>query len=147
MREIKVRFWDEVNHRFWYGEQEGESEAQETFQTYFENGRLIAVMWKPVSYGLKSVDDVIERELKGSEYTGLKDKNGKEIFEGDIVRISNHPFDGPIEVNRNYEVGYNSEMELCCGSWLLFRMRHYAEVIGNVFEHPELLEVKEAEKK
>ncbi|MCP1355049.1 YopX family protein [Aneurinibacillus migulanus] len=75
------------------------------------------------------------------QYTGLKDKNGKEIYEGDIVRISNHPFDGPIEVNRNYAVSYNSEMELCCGSWLLFRMRHYAEVIGNVFEHRELLEV------
>jgi uncharacterized phage protein (TIGR01671 family) len=142
MREIKFRFWDEVNKRFWYGGQEGESIGRETFQTYFKNGRLIAIIWESVSYGLKSVDDVAERELKISEYTGLKDRNGQEIYEGDIVKISDHPFEGSITINGNYEVGYNSEMELCCGSWLLFRMRHHAEVIGNIYENPELLEVE-----
>ncbi|MDV2683760.1 YopX family protein [Alkalihalophilus lindianensis] len=75
------------------------------------------------------------------QYTGLNDKNGTEVYEGDIVKISDHPFDSTtFGVNGNYEVGYNDQMELCCGSWLLPKMKHYAEVIGNIYEHPHLLE-------
>ncbi|MCI0767377.1 YopX family protein [Bacillus sp. TL12] len=69
----------------------------------------------------------------------MKDKNGKEIYEGDIVKISNHPFQGSIDIDGNYEVFYNEYMELSCGGWYLFRMRNWAEVIGNRFENPELL--------
>lgn len=73
--------------------------------------------------------------------TGLRDRNGKEIYEGDIIRIENHPFEGPMQINGNYEVGYNERMELCCGSWLLHRMLPYITVIGNIYENPNLLEV------
>jgi uncharacterized phage protein (TIGR01671 family) len=73
------------------------------------------------------------------QYVGLKDKNDKEIYEGDVVNISEHPFDKSIKINGNYEVGYNDVMELCAGSWLLYRVRHWCEVIGNIHEHPHLL--------
>ncbi|MGM9925190.1 MAG: YopX family protein [Bacillus sp. (in: firmicutes)] len=78
-------------------------------------------------------------EVELLQYTGLKDKNGKEIYEGDIVRVTDHPFEGAIRIDGNYEVGYNEQMELCCGSCLLFRMKHYCEVIGNIYENLELL--------
>ncbi|GIO00513.1 YopX family protein [Brevibacillus laterosporus] len=75
------------------------------------------------------------------QYTGLKDRNGKEIYEGDIVQQSDHPFNGLITINGNYEVGYNEQMGLCCGSWLLFRVKNDAEIIGNIYENPDLIHV------
>ena len=63
--------------------------------------------------------------------TGIKDKNGKKICEGDIVRVS---------------YGYNYEVrQFRTGAWWIGRDDLYAwadssEVIGNIHENPELLE-------
>ncbi|MMZ52774.1 YopX protein [compost metagenome] len=143
MREIKFRAWDKKKkvmfavHELKFDKHDLSLDFIQGYTGYDRDG------WTVEGNGIMRYANAPRYDLM--QYTGLKDKNGKEIYEGDIVRISNHPFDGPIEVNRNYAVSYNSEMELCCGSWLLFRMRHYAEVIGNVFEHPELLKVKEGD--
>ncbi|RAS90296.1 hypothetical protein A6E21_25905 [Bacillus cereus] len=108
----------EIKFRGWYGENIGMLEP--TF-----NGNINEIF---------NQEDVVYMQ-----YTGLTDKDGKEIYEGDIVKISGHPFQGSIDIDGNYEVGYNELMELCCGGWYLHRMRHWAEVIGNKFENPELL--------
>ena len=74
--------------------------------------------------------------------TGLKDKNGKEIFERDIVKMAKDVYSEPTyyEVVRHYGGAYRLESKQHgCELWL----RHTdCEVVGNVYENPELLEEK-----
>ena len=74
--------------------------------------------------------------------TGLVDKNGKEIFEGDIVKMSKDVYSEPTyyEVVRHYGGAYRLESKQHgCELWL----RHTdCEVVGNIYENPELLEDK-----
>lgn len=77
------------------------------------------------------------------EYTGLRDKNGKRIFEGDILRLAYHPekdviiewHDGRFNFrkrNQPKDYGYES---LCCVQNAVDRLK----VIGNIHDNPELL--------
>ena len=67
------------------------------------------------------------------QYTGLTDKNGARIFEGDIVKISN---DEIFEVK--YEDG-GFTAGLFLGDWDY----GHVEVIGNIYDNPELVEVEQ----
>jgi uncharacterized phage protein (TIGR01671 family) len=79
------------------------------------------------------------------QFTGLHDKNGKEIYEGDILRIE-HPYK-----DREYigEVVYEYYMFMVNGFYFThydnpsdaFEEMKYVEVIGNIYENPELLKV------
>lgn len=78
--------------------------------------------------------------------TGLKDKNGVEIFDGDIVAVENHPFQrkedsgAGIEIEGNYVVGWNQhDLTWCAGDLLLARLKPYVRVIGNIYENSEIL--------
>jgi len=90
------------------------------------------------------------------QYTGLKDKNGKEIYERDIVKINAHSYDFGFEKDRIGEIRF---LEGCFGFYKELSEKKYLfnelstefgygeleyyEVIGNIYENPELLEDKE----
>nr|DAK53947.1 MAG TPA: YopX protein [Caudoviricetes sp.] len=73
--------------------------------------------------------------------TALKDKNGKGIFEGDVVKVAKNIYSEPTyyEVVRHRGGAYRLESKQHgCELWL----RHTdCEIAGNIYENPELLEV------
>ena len=85
---------------------------------------------------------VSAEDLVLMQSTGLVDKNGKEIFEGDIVKMSKDVYSEPTyyEVVRHYGGAYRLESKQHgCELWL----RHTdCKVVGNIYENPELLEDK-----
>lgn len=80
------------------------------------------------------------------QYTGLKDKDGKKIFEGDIVKIEDD--DG----NTNFSDGGIGDVVFYRGIWYVsgevhnglydLERNYYVSVIGNIHDNPELLEAE-----
>jgi len=108
-REIKFRIWDKIN-RMWL---------------------------RCFNVNLFDIGDLPNVELM--QYTGLKDKNGKEIYEGDIVILNDAEEENRCVVKYKY------------GSYILIdgdlredlsnvESHKFLEVVGNIYENKNLLE-------
>lgn len=118
MREIKFRAWDKENNQ-WVNQNAVLPNWSDT--PYFN----VACIVGDETLELRSDENFI-----WCEYTGLKDKNGKEVFEGDIVRFKLFneatPCYWEVKIPNIYLAMKNEE-------------NHQIEVIGNLYQHPELL--------
>ena len=122
MREIKFRGFSVKENKFVYGD-------------FFKKG------WG-FKNGISAQGETGAWDIKDGtigQYTGLKDKNGNEIFEGDIVSYFRNEL--AVIVYRNGGVDIRSLSWRDCEP--LQRRLGEIEVIGNIYENPELLEEEE----
>jgi uncharacterized phage protein (TIGR01671 family) len=123
MRTIKFRAWNKVSEEM----------------TYFDFNSIIKKQ-----DALYSIHDEYCNSNVTMQYTGLKDKNGKEIYEGDILK-SNASYDRVFwnEDKWSFEVMKRHDIK---GGWIVGHISNglkiaaeYNEVIGNIYENPELI--------
>jgi uncharacterized phage protein (TIGR01671 family) len=120
MREIKFKAFDIQNKRFM------ECDSLEGLFAHYEN-----------------------RSIELMQFTGLYDKNGKEIYEGDIVKWSNEM--GFVVYHKEYgrfSVAWKTDLDNYLENGfhgtarLLKNEEDPLEIIGNIYENPGLLSIK-----
>ena len=133
MREIKFRAWDTI------GKQWLRITGFETAETDVSKGYTIFGK----GAGLFHDGDYVGSEgIILLQYTGLKDKNGKEIYEGDIVRF--HYKTGVYKIGTVVWNDLFGSWDIDCQDFVSYKSlgqyKSVSEVIGNIYENPELLE-------
>ncbi|RND64409.1 YopX protein [Lacticaseibacillus paracasei] len=109
---------------------------------YYENPRMLS--WEELLEQYDAID-MFQRDLMTlMQYTGLHDKNGREIYEGDVLDIGLRNQDGkPVIAPVSYETYAAGYVLDNGGNGIWQRLTEDCEVIGNIFENPELLEGKQ----
>ncbi len=141
MRKIKLRCWDNVSKKWVKPDIEFiPYQCSDNYKSMY-----LEVAWD--NNGLNTT-------IEFSQYTGLHDKNGKEIYEGDIIDTYNPEERGyPTPTGRGsvaqviYHIGKidfsdgDCDTDYCgfVSTWDYLAITSKCEVIGNIYENPELL--------
>jgi uncharacterized phage protein (TIGR01671 family) len=107
--------------------------------TEYEDAHILGYLdHRDSVYEIWKCAEPVDPETIG-QYTGMKDKNGTRIFEGDILNYPN---------SINYVVQWNNSQAKYCVRGIndedydeLYNLiESYTEIIGNIYDNPELLE-------
>ena len=137
-REIKFRAWDRLN--------------KEMIEVYAidntKKGATEENAYESKGYNEHGQKRFYLHNVDLMQFTGLLDKNGKEIYEGDIVhnikRLKNWEVKfhrqhvGFVMIRQENMKNYFSQFNVNFSDGEIYQC-DYIEVIGNIFEHPELL--------
>lgn len=146
MRPLKFRAWDKLQKKFLYPYPEGFDILGET--TCFD---LIGQQIKDFTPNLTTLDRL--NDIIIIQFTGIQDKYGKDVYEGDILKDTEFD-DDDFDISGYYPIIYDDKTCQFCidnsfkkdGSHLVniveyFRIENI-EVVGNIYETPELLNCK-----
>lgn len=153
MRTIKFRAWDKENKKL--------------YSCNILQFAIGGIRFTDILNDKQYIIELVNGSYELMQFTGLFDKNGKEIYEGDIVKNSNRTLLTLDEDPRTYLVIWKEGQYDAENKWLrqrpgfefikiqpknkrymeLIFNQSQIEVIGNICENPELLNPEEGEKK
>ena len=134
MREIKFRVL--IDHRIYY---------QDKYNAYSDNLASIDICKKTITinsfYNYEDVYRFEDEEVKLMQYTGLNDKNGKEIYENDLISCNKYKNIVVFFENGCFKVKYskNDTTNVTC-TLDTFLEKYKCKISGNVYENKNLLE-------